>query len=72
MKTVFILLLNFYQKIISPFLKQALGFNNSCRFYPTCSDYAKNAISEKGIIVGIYTSLLRILKCQPFYNAVNI
>lgn len=72
MKIIPILLINFYQKIISPTLKSVLGINNSCRFYPTCSDYAKNAIAEKGILIGIYVGLLRILKCQPFYNAAHI
>ncbi|OGH10775.1 MAG: membrane protein insertion efficiency factor YidD [Candidatus Levybacteria bacterium RIFCSPLOWO2_01_FULL_36_13] len=72
MKTILIALINFYQKIISPSLKQLLGFNNSCRFYPTCSEYTKNAISQKGFLVGLYAGFLRLLKCQPFYNPAKI
>ncbi|OGH02894.1 MAG: membrane protein insertion efficiency factor YidD [Candidatus Levybacteria bacterium RIFCSPHIGHO2_01_FULL_37_17] len=72
MKIIFITLLNVYQKFLSPLLKQALGFNNSCRFYPTCSEYAKIQISEKGILKGTTLAIERILKCQPFYNPAKI
>jgi len=39
-----------------------------CRFEPTCSLYAKNAITEHGIFYGIFLTLKRILKCNPFYK----
>lgn len=70
MKKIMILTINFYQNIISTPLKQALGIKNACRFSPTCSEYAKTSILKKGIINGSYLSVLRLLKCQPFYNAV--
>lgn len=38
-----------------------------CRFYPTCSEYAKQAITKYGIIKGGYLSIKRILKCHPFH-----
>lgn len=68
MKTVLNLLIAFYQNIISPFMSQLAGTNSVCRFTPTCSDYAKISIQKKGIIVGGYLSLLRLLKCQPYYK----
>lgn len=63
MKRVFIWLINKYQKYISNWLKNR---NINCKFYPTCSEYTKQAIEKygagKGLIIGIY----RILRCNPF------
>ena len=60
LKTFFISLIKFYKIFISPFL----GAN--CRYIPTCSDYAIQAIEQKGIIKGIYISFKRVLRCHPF------
>ena len=49
-----------YQLIISPYL----GCN--CRFYPSCSNYAIEAIEKKGLIVGVLMALKRILRCNPW------
>ena len=49
-----------YQLIISPYL------GNNCRFYPTCSNYAIEAIEKKGLIVGGIMALKRILRCNPW------
>jgi len=68
MKTILNLLINTYQTIISPFVSQLAGTNNVCRFSPTCSEYAKISIKEKGVIIGGYLSLIRLLKCQPYYK----
>ncbi len=57
-----IIILKFYQKFISP-LKPV----SSCRFYPTCSQYAIDAITKYGIIKGSFMSIKRILKCHPFH-----
>ncbi|MGI5902378.1 MAG: membrane protein insertion efficiency factor YidD [Desulfitobacteriia bacterium] len=54
-------LVRIYQLTISPLLPR------SCRFYPTCSDYAIQAISKYGIIKGMGKTLIRILKCHPFH-----
>lgn len=70
MKKIIILIINFYQTFISLFLRQALGIKNACRFSPTCSEYAKTSIQKKGILSGSYLSVLRLLKCQPFYKAI--
>ena len=48
-----------YQKAISPLL------GPSCRFHPTCSEYAKEAITEHGIFRGTWLALKRISKCHP-------
>ena len=68
MKKIATHIIGFYQIIISPLLGQALGVKNSCRFSPTCSQYAKEKILETGIFKGSWLSVIRILKCQPFYN----
>jgi len=54
-----------YQRIVSPALKQLLGLSSLCRFTPSCSEYAKIAIQEHGLVRGSYLALLRLLQCQP-------
>ncbi len=56
----FIIFIKLYQFFISPFL----GLN--CRFNPTCSNYAINALKKHGLIIGLYYSILRISKCHPW------
>ncbi|MDO5759838.1 MAG: membrane protein insertion efficiency factor YidD [Bacteroidota bacterium] len=57
---VFILLINFYRYCISPLTPP------SCRFTPTCSQYALEAIKKYGPFKGGFLSLKRILKCNPW------
>lgn len=47
------------------FLSPWLGFH--CRFYPTCSGYAKEAIQEHGLMKGAYYTLWRVLRCHPWH-----
>ena len=54
-----IFLINLYQKYISGL------FGKKCRFYPTCSEYTKQAIDKYGIIKGSLKGIKRILKCNP-------
>ena len=61
MKRILIGLIRFYQIFISPIKGQ------TCRFYPTCSEYSMQAIKKYGIIMGLWKSLKRILKCHPFH-----
>jgi uncharacterized protein len=61
LRSFFIFLINFYRKFISP-LKPP-----TCRFYPTCSQYSKEAIEKYGVFKGLYMSVRRILKCHPFH-----
>lgn len=49
-----------YQKQISPFL------GGKCKFYPSCSEYTKQAIEKYGCLKGIWLGMGRILKCNPF------
>ncbi|MDZ7725511.1 MAG: membrane protein insertion efficiency factor YidD [candidate division KSB1 bacterium] len=49
-----------YKKIVSPLLP------NTCRYYPTCSTYAIQAIQKKGIIKGVVKAIYRIIRCNPF------
>lgn len=60
MKKILILLIKFYQKFVSPFL------GKNCRFYPTCSCYGIEALEKHGFFKGIYLTIKRILKCNPF------
>lgn len=42
-------------------------FGNRCRFYPTCSQYAQEAISRYGVFKGCYYGVRRILRCHPWH-----
>jgi|TARA_B100000131_G_scaffold315153_1_gene353124 hypothetical protein len=59
-KTLVKLIIRAYQLLISPYL------GNNCRFYPTCSNYALEAIEKKGLILGIKMAVARILRCNPW------
>ena len=54
------LLIKFYRKFISPLKKPC------CRFTPTCSQYALDAVREYGVIFGLSLTLWRVLRCNPF------
>ena len=60
MKKVLIFIIRTYKKYISPL------FPPSCRFYPTCSVYAIQAIEKYGAIRGSIKAIYRILRCNPF------
>jgi len=60
-KKIALFLLQAYKYCISPFLGQ------NCRFYPSCSCYAQEAIENHGIIFGSWLSLKRLLKCHPWH-----
>ncbi len=51
-----------YQKYLSPLKGQP-----SCRFYPTCSTYALEAVKKYGATKGTFLAVRRVLKCQPFH-----
>jgi len=61
MKNIMLWLIRVYQRYISP-----LKGKNACRFYPSCSAYAYEAIKIHGPRKGFYLSVRRILKCHPF------
>ena len=62
MKNLLIKLINFYQQNISPLLQSK---NIHCKFYPTCSEYTKQAITKYGAVKGTGMGIYRILKCNP-------
>lgn len=62
MKKVFLAMIRFYQRHISS------NTPPSCRFTPTCSQYAIEAITKYGALKGGYLALRRILRCHPFYK----
>ncbi len=63
MKKIMIYIINGYQKHISSWL-DLKGIK--CKYYPTCSEYTKQAIEKYGVIKGSLLGIKRILKCNPF------
>jgi len=61
LRTGFVFLIRVYQRVLSPLLPRR------CRFYPTCSEYAAQALMKHGILRGGWMALRRILKCHPFH-----
>lgn len=62
MKKVLQTLIKAYSALMSPFL------GRNCRFHPSCSAYANEAIETHGSLKGGWLALKRILKCHPFYK----
>ncbi|MDC6326997.1 membrane protein insertion efficiency factor YidD [Staphylococcus auricularis] len=62
MKKIFLGLIYFYQHYISPLTPA------TCRFYPTCSEYTREAIEIHGPIKGLWLGIKRISKCHPFHK----
>lgn len=60
MKKIAIIPIYLYQAIISPLL------GNNCRYQPSCSQYAKEAIMEWGVLKGMWMGLKRIVRCNPW------
>jgi len=58
-KNLLVLIIIGYQRLVSPY------FPSSCRFDPTCSHYAKEAIQTHGVFKGTFISVKRIAKCHP-------
>lgn len=61
MKTLVVGLLRGYKFFISPLLPP------SCRFFPTCSEYAAEAVGKYGVLKGAVLGVKRILRCHPFH-----
>jgi uncharacterized protein len=57
-----LLLIALYRALISPFL----GAN--CRYYPSCSAYARDSIKRFGVIRGVWLSIKRLARCHPFHD----
>jgi uncharacterized protein len=44
-----------------------MGLAPRCRFYPSCSEYARESIEARGLLKGLGLTLIRLLKCHPFH-----
>ena len=62
MRRFFICLITCYKVLLSPFL------GNNCRFYPSCSSYAQQAIAEHGVLKGSWLAIRRLSKCHPWHE----
>ena len=63
MKRLLIKLIDLYKKYISSWLENK---NIRCKYYPTCSDYMKQAIDKYGVIKGVGIGTFRFIRCNPF------
>lgn len=61
MKAILLALIDGYRLLLSPF------FGANCRFYPTCSAYAREAIDVHGALRGTWLAVRRIAKCHPWH-----
>ena len=62
MRRILIFLLSCYKTLLSPFM------GNNCRFYPSCSSYAMEAIEIHGVFKGSYLAIRRLSKCHPWHE----
>lgn len=60
MKKIAVALIHVYRYLLSPWV------GNQCRFYPTCSYYAEDAIKQLGFVKGSYLAIRRLSKCHPW------
>ena len=61
MKIVLLALIRGYQYLLRPLL------GSNCRFYPSCSDYAGEAIARHGAVRGIWLAIKRVGRCHPYH-----
>jgi len=61
MKTIFLALIRAYQYALRPML------GSNCRFYPSCSDYAREAIERHGALRGLWLAVRRVARCHPYH-----
>jgi len=61
-KRFFVAIIRLYRKYISP------GIKPHCRFIPTCSEYALEALDKYGAGKGLYLALRRLIRCHPFHR----
>lgn len=61
MKNILLSMIRLYRYMLSPF------FPMSCRFTPTCSEYAMEAIRKYGSVTGLYLTARRLFRCHPFH-----
>jgi len=62
MKRLLLLLIRFYQLLLSPLKGRA-----TCRFFPSCSQYAREAVEHYGALRGSWRAVRRVCRCHPFH-----
>ncbi|NVN89228.1 MAG: membrane protein insertion efficiency factor YidD [Desulfuromonadales bacterium] len=60
-KSSLLLAIRLYQRLLSPLLPQ------TCRFYPSCSEYSRESIQRHGFVKGLRLTVQRLGKCHPFH-----
>ena len=60
MTSVLVVLVRAYQKLVSPLIPA------SCRYVPSCSEYAAQALTRHGLVRGVWLSVVRLLRCNPW------
>ena len=61
MQKILVILLKGYQYLVSPW------FGQTCRFYPSCSCYAIEAVEKRGVLMGLWLTVRRIGRCHPWH-----
>ena len=61
MQKILVILLKGYQYLVSPW------FGQTCRFYPSCSCYAIEAVEKRGVLMGLLLTVRRIGRCHPWH-----
>jgi len=61
---IVLLPVKFYRRVLSPMKRTP-----SCRYLPTCSEYALEAVQTRGIVFGMGLSIWRVLRCNPLFHA---
>jgi putative membrane protein insertion efficiency factor len=61
MQQLAVVAIKVYQRAISPFIPP------SCRYYPSCSEYARQAIEKHGLLKGLILAVMRIARCHPWH-----
>jgi uncharacterized protein len=61
MRKLIVAILRFYKRMVSPLLPSA------CRYYPSCSDYMRQAVEKHGVARGGWMGVKRLLRCHPFH-----
>lgn len=62
MRKLIISVLRFYKVMVSPYLPSA------CRYYPSCSEYTRQAVEKYGAARGLWMGARRLLRCHPFHS----
>jgi putative membrane protein insertion efficiency factor len=62
MKKPLIFIINFYRMV------HGIFFYGCCRYYPSCSQYAIEALETHGVIKGLFLSMMRVLRCHPLHR----